>query len=131
MKSKKQSKKKTLYWHPLAKEMIAKDLSPKNIKTVFDDIFPQNDITSRKIGGYKRRCVDEGLEIVSDNSLSNIQSMITWAEKNVSADDKWIHQVVINSAMSELRVFAFKTMTKQDEVSELDKFEEWINERVL
>jgi hypothetical protein len=127
----KKSKKKTLYWHPLAKEMIAKNLSPKNIKTVFDEIFPQNDITSRKIGGYKRRCVDEGLEIISDNSLSNIQSMITWAEENVTADDKWIHQVVINSAMSELRVFAFKTMTEQDEVSELDKFEEWINERVL
>jgi hypothetical protein len=127
----KKSMKKTLYWHPIAKEMIAKNLSPKNIKIVFDEIFPQNDITSRKIGGYKRRCVDEGLEIVSDNSLSNIQSMITWAKDNVSEDDKWIHQVVINSAMSELRVFAFKTMTKQDEVSELDKFEEWINERVL
>ena len=57
--------------------------------------------------------------------------MIRWAKDNVSEDDKWIHQLVINSAMSELRVFAFQTMTEQDEVSELDKFEEWINERVL
>ena len=125
------SKKKTLYWHPIAKEMIAKDLSPKNIKTVFDDIFPQNDITSRKIGGYKRRCVDDGLEIITDNNLSDLSSMVDWAKEHVSEDDKWIHQLVINSAMSELRVFAFQTMTEQDEVSELDKFEEWINERVL
>ena len=127
----KKSKKKTLYRHPLAKEMIAKELSPKHIKAVFDEIFPQNDITTRKIGGYKRRCIDDGLEIVSDNSLSDLQSMIRWAKDNVSEDDKWIHQLVINSAMSELRVFAFQTMTEQDEVSELDKFEEWINERVL
>jgi hypothetical protein len=125
------SKKKTLYWHPIAKELIAKDLMPKHIKAVFDEIFPQNDITTRKIGGYKRRCVDDGLDIVTDNNLSDLSSMVDWAKEHVSEDDKWIHQLVINSAMSELRVFAFQTMTEQDEVSELDKFEEWINERVL
>lgn len=125
------SKKKTLYWHPIAKELIAKDLMPKHIKAVFDEIFPQNDITTRKIGGYKRRCVDDGLEIITDNNLSDLSSMVDWAKEHVSEDDKWIHQLVINSAMAELRVFAFQTMTEQDEVSELDKFEEWINERVL
>jgi hypothetical protein len=125
------SKKKTLYWHPIAKELIAKDLMPKHIKAVFDEIFPQNDITTRKIGGYKRRCVDDGLDIVTDNNLSDLSSMVDWAKEHVSEDDKWIHQLVINSAMSELRVFAFQTMTEQDEVSDLDKFEEWINERVL
>ena len=125
------SKKKTLYWHPIAKELIAKDLMPKHIKAVFDEIFPQNDITTRKIGGYKRRCVDDGLEIITDNNLSDLSSMVDWAKEHVSEDDKWIHRLVINSAMSELRVFAFQTMTEQDEVSELDKFEEWINERVL
>ena len=125
------SKKKTLYWHPIAKELIAKDLMPKHIKAVFDEIFPQNDITTRKIGGYKRRCVDDGLDIVTDNNLSDLSSMVDWAKEHVSEDDKWIHQLVINSAMAELRVFAFQTMTEQDEVSELDKFEEWINERVL
>ena len=45
--------------------------------------------------------------------------------------DQWIHQLVINSAMAELRVFAFKTMEEKDEPTELDKFEEWINARVL
>ena len=127
----KKSKKKTLYWHPIGKELISRGLLPKHIKAVFDEIFPQNDITTRKIGGYKRRCLDEGLEIEDDNGLSDLQSMIQWAKDNVSEDDQWIHQLVINSAMAELRVFAFQTIEKKDEPTELDKFEEWINARVL
>ncbi len=125
------SKKKYMYWHAIATQLIEKDLQPKHIKAVFDEIFPQNDITTRKIGGYKRRCLDEGLEIEDDNGLSDLQSMIQWAKDNVSEDDQWIHQLVINSAMAELRVFAFKTIEEKDESTELDKFEEWINARVL
>ena len=127
----KKSKKKTLYWHPIGKELISRGLLPKHIKAVFDEIFPQNDITARKIGGFKRRCIDEGLEIEDENGLSDLQSMIQWAKDNIDDDDLWIHQLVINSAMSELRVFAFQTMEEEDRPSELDKFEEWINERVL
>ena len=125
------SKKKYMYWHPIACELIAKDLQPKHIKTVFDEIFPQNNITSRKIGAFKRRCVDEGLEIVSDPNMDDLQGMLSWAKDNVSKDDQWIHQLVVNSAMAELRVFAFQTTETIDELTEFDKFEEWINERVL
>ena len=86
------SKKKTLYWHPIAKELIAKDLMPKHIKAVFDEIFPQNDITTRKIGGYKRRCVDDGLEIITDNNLSDLSSMVDWAkEQNRMKLANWIN----------------------------------------
>ena len=125
------SKKKYMYWHSIASQLIEKDLQPKHIKAVFDEIFPQNNITTRKIGAFKRRCVDEGLEIVSDPNMSNLPNMLSWAKENVSIDDQWIHQLVVNSAMAELRVFAFQTKETMDEPTEFEKFEEWINERVL
>ena len=125
------SKKKYMYWHAIATQLIEKDLQPKHIKAVFDDIFPQNNITSRKIGAFKRRLVDEGLEIDSDTNMNDLQAMLSWAKENVSEDDQWIHQLVVNSAMAELRVFAFQTKETMDEPTELDKFEEWINARVL
>ena len=125
------SKKKYMYWHPIATQLIEKDLQPKHIKAVFDEIFPQNNITTRKIGAFKRRLVDEGLEIDSDTNMNDLQSMLSWAKENVSKDDQWIHQLVVNSAMAELRVFAFQTKETIDEKTELDKFEEWINARVL
>jgi len=120
-----------MYWHTIARELIAKDLQPKHIKAVFDEIFPQNNITTRKIGAFKRRCIDEGLEIVSDPNMNDLQGMLSWAKDNVSKDDQWIHQLVVNSAMAELRVFAFQTKETIDETTELEKFEEWINARVL
>ena len=125
------SKKKYMYWHAIATQLIEKDLQPKHIKAVFDDIFPQNNITARKIGAFKRRLVDEGLEIDSDTNMNDLQAMLSWAKENVSEDDQWIHQLVVNSAMAELRVFAFQTKETIDEPTELDKFEEWINARVL
>ena len=125
------SKKKYMYWHAIATQLIEKDLQPKHIKAVFDDIFPQNNITTRKIGAFKRRLVDEGLEIDSDTNMNDLQAMLSWAKENVSEDDQWIHQLVVNSAMAELRVFAFQTEETIDERTEFDKFEEWINERVL
>ena len=125
------SKKKYMYWHAIATQLIEKDLQPKHIKAVFDEIFPQNNITTRKIGAFKRRLVDEGLEITSDSNMNDLQSMLSWAKENVSKDDQWIHQLVVNSAMAELRVFAFQTKETIDEKTELDKFEEWINARVL
>lgn len=125
------SKKKYMYWHAIATQLIEKDLQPKHIKAVFDEIFPQNNITTRKIGAFKRRLLDEGLEITSDSNMNDLQSMLSWAKENVSKDDQWIHQLVVNSAMAELRVFAFQTKETIDEKTELDKFEEWINARVL
>jgi len=125
------SKKKYMYWHAIATQLIEKDLQPKHIKAVFDEIFPQNNITTRKIGAFKRRLVDEGLEITSDSNMNDLQTMLSWAKENVSKDDQWIHQLVVNSAMAELRVFAFQTKETIDEKTELDKFEEWINARVL
>ena len=120
-----------MYWHAIATQLIEKDLQPKHIKAVFDEIFPQNNITTRKIGAFKRRLVDEGLEITSDSNMNDLQTMLSWAKENVSKDDQWIHQLVVNSAMAELRVFAFQTKETIDEKTELDKFEEWINARVL
>ena len=125
------SKKKYMYWHAIATQLIEKDLQPKHIKAVFDEIFPQNNITTRKIGAFKRRLVDEGLEIDSDTNMNDLQAMLSWAKENVSEDDQWIHQLVVNSAMAELRVFAFQTKETIDEKTELDKFEEWINAIVL
>jgi hypothetical protein len=62
-----------------------------------------------------------------------MESAIIWAKEALDDDDKWIHELVINSAMAELRIFAFKT--SEDESSagqtEIEKFEEWMNGRIL
>ncbi len=125
------SKKKYMYWHAIATQLIEKDLQPKHIIAAFDEIFQHNNITTSNIGALKRRLVDEGLEIDSDTNMNDLQAMLSWAKENVSEDDQWIHQLVVNSAMAELRVFAFQTKETIDEKTELDKFEEWINARVL
>jgi len=127
------SQKKITYWHPIAKGLIEMGLLPKEINQVFADIFPRNDIGTRKIGAYKRRLVDEGLDIIPNNEMMSVVNAITWARENIDKDDQWIHDLVINSAMAELRIFAFKTSEEESDAgqTEVDKFEVWMNERIL
>ena len=127
------SQKKITYWHPIAKGLIEMGLLPKEINQVFADIFPRNDIGTRKIGAYKRRLVDEGLDIIPNNEMMSVVNAITWARENIDKDDQWIHDLVINSAMAELRIFAFKTSEEESDAgqTEVDKFEEWMNGRIL
>ena len=127
------SQKKIMYWHPIAKGLIEMGLMPKEINSIFGDVFPKNDIGTRKIGAYKRRIVDEGTEIVPTNDRISIESAIIWAKEALDDDDKWIHELVINSAMAELRIFAFTDdLTKTDAgQTEMDKFEAWMNGRIL
>ena len=127
------SQKKIMYWHPIAKGLIEMGLMPKEINRVFQDIFPKNAIGTRKIGAYKRRIVDEGTEIVPTNDRISMESAIVWAKEALDEDDKWIHELVINSAMAELRIFAFKTSAEESDAgqTEIEKFEEWMNGRIL
>ena len=127
------SQKKIMYWHPIAKGLIEMGFLPKEINKVLGEIFPKNDIGTRKIGAFKRRCVDEGLDIIQSNEMISIENAIIWAKDNLDKDDKWIHDVVINSAMAELRIFAFKTSEEEADAgqTEIDKFEEWMNGRIL
>ena len=122
-----------MYWHPIAKGLIEMGLMPKEINKVFGEIFPKNAIGTRKIGAFKRRLLDEGLDIVQSNEVISIDSAIAWAMDNIDKDDEWIHELVINSAMAELRIFAFTDdLTKTDAgQTEMDKFEEWMNGRIL
>ena len=108
-------------------------LLPKEINQVFADIFPRNYIGTRKIGAYKRRLVDEGLDIIPNNEMMSVVNAITWARENIDKDDQWIHDLVIYSAMAELRIFAFKTSEEESDAgqTEVDKFEEWMNGRIL
>ncbi len=122
-----------MYWHPIAKGLIEMGFMPKEINRVFAEIFPKNDIGTRKIGAYKRRLLDEGIDIIQSNEVISIDSAIAWAMDNIDKDDEWIHELVINSAMAELRIFAFTDdLTKTDAgQTEMDKFEEWMNGRIL
>ncbi len=122
-----------MYWHPIAKGLIQMGMMPKEINKVFGEIFPKNDIGTRKIGAYKRRLLDEGLDIIQSNEVISIEKAITWSKENIDKDDEWIHELVINSAMAELRIFAFKTSEEESDAgrTEVDKFEEWMNGRIL
>ena len=127
------SQKKIMYWHPIAKGLIEMGFMPKEINRVFAEIFPKNAIGTRKIGAYKRRLTDEGLDIIQSNEMISVENAIDWAKQNIDKDDEWIHELVINSAMAELRIFAFTDdLTKTDAgQTEMDKFEEWMNGRIL
>ena len=127
------SQKKIMYWHPIAKGLIQMGLMPKEITKVFGKIFPKNAIGTRKIGAFKRRLLDEGLDIVQSNEVISIESAIAWSMDNIDKDDEWIHELVINSAMAELRIFAFKTSEEESDAgqTEIEKFEEWMNGRIL
>ena len=127
------SQKKIMYWHPIAKGLIEMGLMPKEINSIFGDVFPKNDIGTRKIGAYKRRLTDEEVEIVPTNDRISMESAIIWAKENLDKDDKWIHDLVINSAMAELRIFAFKVSEEESDAgqTEMEQFEEWMNGRIL
>lgn len=125
------SRKKFMYWYPIAKGLLEKGLLPREINNILSEIFPKNDITTRKIGAYKRRVIDEGIEIASPNDKMSLEAGRIWAKENVDEMDIWIHQLIINSAMAELKCFAFVTMEEEEEQSELEKFEGWLNERIL
>ena len=127
------SQKKIMYWHPIAKGLIEMGLMPKEINKVLAEIFPKNDIGTRKIGAYKRRLLDEGIDIIQSNEVMSIENAIAWSKENLDKDDKWIHDIVINSAMAELRIFAFTDDLTQTDArqTEMDKFEEWMNGRIL
>jgi len=127
------SQKKIMYWHPIAKGLIEMGLMPKEINKVLAEIFPKNDIGTRKIGAYKRRLLDEGIDIIQSNEVMSIENAIAWSKENLDKDDKWIHDIVINSAMAELRIFAFKTSEEESDAgqTEVEKFEEWMNGRIL
>ena len=122
-----------MYWHPIAKGLIEMGLMPKEINKVLAEIFPKNDIGTRKIGAYKRRLLDEGIDIIQSNEVMSIENAIAWSKENLDKDDKWIHDIVINSAMAELRIFAFKTSEEESDAgqTEVEKFEEWMNGRIL
>tara|TARA_Y100001951_G_scaffold104976_1_gene118976 strand:- start:2274 stop:2666 length:393 start_codon:yes stop_codon:yes gene_type:complete len=126
------SRKKFMYWHPIAKGLIEMGLMPNQIRKVLKDIFPKNDITTRKIGAYKRRLADEGIEIVPTNDTISLEAAIIWAKENIDDMDLWIHQLIINGTMADLKCFAFKVDTNESAgPTELEKFEGWMNERIL
>ena len=116
------SRKKFMYWHPIAKGLIEMGLMPNQIRNVLKDIFPKNDITTRKIGAYKRRLAD----------TISLEAAIIWAKENIDDMDLWIHQLIINGTMADLKCFAFKVDTNESAgPTELEKFEGWMNERIL
>ena len=53
-------------------------------------------------------------------------------KENIDDMDLWIHQLIINGAMADLKCFAFKVDVNESAgPTELEKFEGWMNERIL
>ena len=108
------SRKKFMYWHPIAKGLIEMGLKPNQIRA------------------YKRRLADEGIDIVPTNDTISLEAAIIWAKENIDDMDLWIHQLIINGAMADLKCFAFKVDVNESAgPTELEKFEGWMNERIL
>tara|TARA_R110002020_G_scaffold332354_4_gene547761 strand:- start:158 stop:538 length:381 start_codon:yes stop_codon:yes gene_type:complete len=119
----KKSKKKDIYWHPLAGFCILQGMKPAQIAKVLKEVFPLTEVTGRHIGAYKRRLVQEGA-IVPDRVIMSLNDVMYMANGLVSKEDRFVYDCTVNSQLQSLKCFEYKLTA--EEKNELNEVERWI-----
>ena len=57
----KKSRKKHLYWHDIAKNLLEMGLKAGEVAKCLKSIFPSAEITGRHVGGYRRRLINDDM----------------------------------------------------------------------
>ena len=75
--------KKDTYWHNIAKLGLSNGLKPAQVGRLIKEVFPDTEINGRHIGAYKRRLVQEGVEVAERPTITmNEASSIAYGLMN-------------------------------------------------
>ena len=121
----KKFRKKHLYCHTIAINLLEMGLKPTDIAKCLKSIYPEAEITGRHVGGYRRRLINDDMLEKTIPKTINMQEALSMMKGWVSEDDEFIYQCAFCSAKSQLRCFEYK-MTEEikDRSEELDI---WLN----
>ena len=109
------SRKQDAYWHRISRVMIEKGFKPAQIGKVLKEIFPDTEVNGRHIGAYKRRLVQEGVEVAERPTITmNEASSIAYGLMN--DEDMFIYNCSVGSIKRSLKCFEFKMVNEAKEV---------------
>ena len=115
------SRKKHLYWHTCAKNLLEMGVIPTNVAKCLKSIFPEAEITGRHVGGYRRRLINDDMLEKTVPKIINMQEALSMTRGWVSEDDEFIYRCAVGSAKRQLKCFEYK-MTEEikDKSEEVD-----------
>jgi len=115
------SRKKHLYWHTIARNLLEMGMKPTQIAKCLKSIFPEAEITGRHVGGYRRRLINDDMLEKTISTVINMQEALSMMKGWVSEDDEFIYHCAVGSAKRQLKCFEYK-MTEEikDRSEELD-----------
>ena len=127
MVRKKVLRRKHCYWHQLAKAMLEFGLKPTIVGHIIKDVFPETEINGRHIGAYKRRLVQEGVEVAERPTITmNEASSIAYGLMN--DEDMFIYHCSIGSIKRSLKCFEFKMVNEAKEVEIQEDIDIWVKD---
>ena len=117
----KKSRKKHLYWHDIAKNLLEMGLKAGEVAKCLKSIFPSAEITGRHVGGYRRRLINDDMLETQVPKIINMQEALSMTRGWLSEDDEFIYHCAVGSAKRQLKCFEYK-MTEEikDRSEELD-----------
>ena len=88
-------RKKDAYWHRISRQMIEQGFKPAQIGKVLKEIFPETEVNGRHIGAYKRRLIQEGVEVAERPTITmNEASDIAYKQMNDEETKKICEEVI-------------------------------------
>ena len=117
----KKSRKKHLYWHTIARNLLEMGLKAGEVDKCLKSIFPNAEITGRHVGGYRRRLINDDMIEANVRKTINMQEALSMTQGWLSEDDTFIYNCAVGSAKRQLKCFEYK-MTEEikDRSEELD-----------
>jgi hypothetical protein len=121
------SRKKDTYWHGISKLLLSMGFKPAQVGRMLKEVFPETEINGRHIGAYKRRLVDEGVEIPVRPTMNKNEAM-SMVGGLVTEEDRFIYDCSIGSTKRSLKCFEYKLTAEAEHIDEgLGEVEEWVN----
>ena len=121
------SRKKDAYWHRISRVMIEKGFKPAQIGKILKEIFPDTEVNGRHIGAYKRRLVQEGVEVAERPTIS-INEASDIAYDLMNDEDMFIYHCSIGSIKRSLKCFEFKMINEAKEVEIQEDIDIWVKD---
>ena len=107
--------------------MIEKGFKPAQIGKVLKEIFPDTEVNGRHIGAYKRRLVQEGVEVAERPTITmNEASSIAYGLMN--DEDMFIYNCSVGSIKRSLKCFEFKMVNEAKEVEIQEDIDIWVKD---
>ena len=121
------SRKKDTYWHGISRILLSMGFKPAQVGRMIKEVFPETEINGRHIGAYKRRLIEEGVEIPVRPTMNKNEAM-SMVDTLITTEDRFIYDCSIGSTKRSLKCFEYKLTAEAEHIGEgLGEVEEWIS----